>query len=209
MAVGQTIRILCVDDHALIREGINALVSAETDMVVVGESEDGYEAIEKAKTLAPDVILMDIQMPGMTGIEAILEIRKTLPGAKVVVLTTYAGDGYVKNAILAGAHAYLLKSAVRKQLLNVIRQVHRGQRFVDPEAASQLAAYYGEDALTDREVSVLTLIAVGCSNKLVAAQLGISEETVKGHVKNILFKLRANDRTHAVTIGLKRNIIAL
>ncbi|MBY5533686.1 response regulator transcription factor [Rhizobium leguminosarum] len=209
MPESQIIRILCVDDHPLVREGINALVSAEADMVVVAEADNGLDAVERAKTLVPDVTLLDIQMPGMTGIETIVEIRKSLPGAKVVVLTTYAGDGYVKNAMLAGAQAYLLKSAVRKLLINVIRQVNRGQKYVDPEAATQLAAHYGQDALTDREVTVLKLIAVGSSNKVVAAQLAISEETVKGHVKNILFKLQANDRTHAVTIGLKRGIIAL
>ncbi len=209
MPISDQIRILCVDDHPLVREGINALVSAETDMTVVGEAENGFDAVEAAKTLAPNVVLMDIQMPGLTGIEAIVEIRKHLPTAKVIILTTYAGDEYVKKAMLAGAQGYLLKSAVRKQLINVIRQVYRGQKFVDPEAANQLAAHYGQEALSDREISVLKLIAGGSSNKLIAVQLAISEETVKGHVKNILFKLQANDRTHAVTIGLRRGIITL
>ncbi|MDL2407767.1 response regulator transcription factor [Rhizobium calliandrae] len=205
----QPIRILCVDDHPLVREGIAALVSSQLDMAIIAEASDGYDAVEKTKALRPDVILMDLQMPGMGGIEAINEIRRHLPNGRVIVLTTYAGDDLVKRALLAGAQAYLLKSAVRKDLLDIIRAVHRGQKYIHPEAATGLATHLGDDSLSVREISVLKLIADGNSNKIIAVELSITEETVKGHVKNILGKLRATDRTQAVTIGLKRGIIEL
>jgi len=205
----QPIRILCVDDHPLVREGIQALVSAQPDMVVVGEASDGREAVEKYRALRPDVTLMDLQMPGQSGVDAVAEIRGEFPNARILVLTTYAGDDLVKRAMLAGAQAYLLKGTVRKELLDTIRAAHKGQKYVDPQVAAELATYVGEDRLSSRELSVLKLIAAGCSNKVIAAELSISEETVKGHVKNILSKLRAKDRTHAVTTGLKRGIIEL
>jgi len=205
----QAIRILCVDDHPLVREGIAALVSGQPDMAVVGEASDGEDAIAKAKALRPDVTLMDLQMPGMSGIDAVNQIRGHLPGSRIIVLTTYAGDDLVKRAMLAGAQGYLLKSAVRTDLLDIIRAVHRGQKYIHPEAATGLAIHIGDDSLSVREISVLNLIAEGSSNKLIAAELSITEETVKAHVKNILSKLRARDRTHAVTIGLKRGIIEL
>ena len=203
------IRLLCVDDHPLVREGISALVSNQTDMVIAGEACDGIEAVEKFRLLRPDVTLMDMQMPGMSGVDAIGQIRGDFPQARIIVLTTYGGDDLAKRALLAGAQAYLLKSAVRMDLLETIRAVYRGQRRVNSEVATGLASHIGEETLSEREVTVLKLIATGNSNKMIAAELSIAEETVKGHVKNILSKLRANDRTHAVTVGLKRGMIEL
>ena len=205
----QPIRILCADDHPLVREGILALVSTQPDMVVVGEASDGREAVAKYRALRPDVTLMDLQMPGRSGLEAVSEIRGEFPAARILVLTTYAGDDLVKRAMLAGAQAYLLKGSVRKELLDIIRAVHRGQRYVDPQVATGLAKHVGDDTLSARELSVLKLIAAGYSNKVIASELSITEETVKGYVKNILSKLHARDRTHAVTTGLKRGIIEL
>lgn len=208
-SASRQIRLLCADDHALVREGISALVSTQTDMVVVAEACDAYEAVAQYKIFRPDVTLMDLQMPGKSGIDAISEIRQDFPNARIIVLTTYAGDDLVKRALLAGAQAYLLKGAVRADLLEIIRAVHKGQRHVDPDVASGLAIHLGDETLSLRELAVLKLIAAGRSNKLIAAELSISEETVKGHVKNILAKLRASDRTHAVTEGLKRGMIEL
>ncbi|MGO7977109.1 response regulator [Rhizobium johnstonii] len=204
-----SIRIVCIDDHPLVREGINALVSGQADMEVVAEASDGRDGVEKVRLHRPDIILMDLQMPGIGGVEAISEIRSEFPSSRIIVLTTYAGDDLVKRSMLAGAQAYLLKSSVRKDLLDVVRAVFRGQKYIHPDAATGLATHIGDDSLSARELAVLKLIAAGGSNKLIAAQLSITEETVKGHVKNILSKLRANDRTHAVTIGLKRGMIEL
>ncbi len=203
------IRILAVDDHPLLREGIAALVANQSDMELVAEASDGHEAIAQFRRHHPDITLMDLQMPNMEGIDAMLAIRGEFPEARFVVLTTYTGDVQVLRALKAGARAYLLKSLLRRELLETIRAVHAGQKRIPPEIAAQLAEYVSEDDLTPREVDVLRLIAAGNANKQVAAQLSITEETVKGHVKNILSKLRANDRTHAVTIGLKRGIIRL
>jgi DNA-binding NarL/FixJ family response regulator len=203
------IRILAVDDHPLLREGIAALVASQSDMVLVAEAADGREAIAQFRKHHPDVTLMDLQMPNMEGVDAMLAIRGEFPGARIIVLTTYTGDVQVLRALKAGARAYLLKGLLRKELLETIRAVHAGQKRIPPEIAAQLAEYAAEDILTSREVEVLRLIAAGNANKQVAARLSITEETVKGHVKNILSKLRANDRTHAVTIGLKRGIINL
>jgi DNA-binding NarL/FixJ family response regulator len=198
-----------VDDHPLLREGIAALVSNQADMELVAEAANGREAIEQFRKHLPDITLMDLQMPEMNGIDALGAIRGEFPEARIVVLTTYAGDVQVIRALKAGARGYLLKGLLRKELLDTIRAVHAGQKRMPPEVASEIAEHATDDILTPREVDVLRLIAAGNANKEIAAQLSITEETVKGHVKNILGKLSANDRTHAVTIGLKRGIIDL
>jgi DNA-binding NarL/FixJ family response regulator len=203
------IRILSVDDHALLREGIAALINTESDLKLVAEAANGREAIEQFKLHRPDVTLMDMQMPALNGIEAIIAIRSEFPNARIIVLTTYAGDVQVLRALKAGARAYLLKGRVHKELLETIRAVHAGQKRIPPEVAVELAGHATDDDLTAREIDVLRLIAAGNANKEIAAQLSIAEETVKSHVTNILAKLGANDRTHAVTIGLKRGIIEL
>jgi DNA-binding NarL/FixJ family response regulator len=203
------IGVLCVDDHALLREGIAALVNAESDMKLVGQATNGQEAIEKFRLHRPDVTLMDLQMPTLNGIEAIIGIRSEFPDARIIVLTTYAGDVQVLRALKAGARGYILKAHVRRELLDSIRAVHAGQKRIPPEVAAELAEHATEDDLTSREIDVLQLIATGNANKEIAGQLSIAEETVKSHVTNILAKLGANDRTHAVTIGLKRGIIEL
>jgi DNA-binding NarL/FixJ family response regulator len=203
------IRVLAVDDHPLLREGIAALVSNQADMELVAEAANGREAIEQFRKHLPDITLMDLQMPEMNGIDALGAIRGEFPEARIVVLTTYAGDVQVIRALKAGARGYLLKGLLRKELLDTIRAVHAGQKRMPPEVASEIAEHATDDILTPREVDVLRLIAAGNANKEIAAQLSITEETVKGHVKNILGKLSANDRTHAVTIGLKRGIIDL
>ena len=203
------IRVLTVDDHALIREGIAALIANQKDMSLVGEASNGREAVEQFKLHRPDVTLMDLQMPEMNGIDALIAIRSEFPDARIVVLTTYAGDVLCKRAMKAGAHAYILKGNVRKDLLDTIRSVRAGKKFIHAEVAAELASHAADDALSAREIEVLSLIAAGNSNKLIADELSISEDTVKGHVKSILSKLGANDRTHAVTVGLKRGIIEL
>jgi DNA-binding NarL/FixJ family response regulator len=203
------IRVLTVDDHPLLREGIAALVSNQSDMELVAEACNGREAVEQFRKHHPDITLMDLQMPQMSGIDALGAIRAEFPEARIIVLTTYAGDVQVMRALKAGARAFLLKGLLRKELLETIRAVHAGQKRIPSEVAAELAEHAADDALTAREIGVLQLIAGGNSNKEIAAQLSITEETVKGHVKNILAKLGANDRTHAVTIGLKRGIIDL
>jgi DNA-binding NarL/FixJ family response regulator len=200
---------MAVDDHPLVREGISALLRNQKDMEVVAEASNGREAIEQFRQHRPDVTLMDLQMPEMSGIDALSAIRGEFPQARVIVLTTYSGDAQVLRAMQAGARAYLLKSSLHRELLQTIRAVHAGQKHVPPEVASDLAAHVTDDSLTPREVHVLRLIGRGNANKEIAAQLSVTEETVKGHVKNILAKLGASDRTHAVTIGLKRGIIEL
>jgi DNA-binding NarL/FixJ family response regulator len=203
------IKVLSVDDHALLREGIAALVNAESDMKLVAEASNGQDAIEKFRLHRPDVTLMDLQMPALSGIESIIGIRSEFPKARIIVLTTYAGDVQVLRALKAGAQGYLLKGNVRRELLDTIRAVHAGQKRIPPEVAAELAEHAAEDELTSRELAVLRLIATGNANKAIAGQLSIAEDTVKSHVTNILAKLGANDRTHAVTIGLKRGIIEL
>src|SRR6266403_2232742 len=203
------IRILTVDDHPLIRVGIATLVAPESDMKVVGEASNGREGIAKFRECLPDVTLMDLQMPDMNGIDAMIAIRDEFPEARIIVLTTYTGDVQVLRALKAGGRAYLLKGLLRKELLETIRAVHAGEKRITPEIASQLAEHAVDDTLTSREIDVLRLLAGGNANKLIADQLSITEDTVKGHVKNILSKLGANDRTHAVTIALKRGIIEL
>jgi DNA-binding NarL/FixJ family response regulator len=203
------IRILTVDDHALLRKGIAALISAEPDMKLVAEASNGQEAIAEFKKHRPDVTLMDLQMPEMGGIECIIAIRSDFPNARIIVLTTYPGDMQVLRALKAGARGYLLKGQVSKDLPEVIRAVHSGQKRIPPEIAIELAEYTGQDDLSSREIEVLRSIAAGNANKEIASKLCIAEETVKSHVTNILAKLHANDRTHAVTIALKRGIIQL
>ena len=207
--VSSQIRILAVDDHALVREGIAGLVGVQLDMVVVGEASNGREAIQQFRMLHPDVTLMDLQMPEMNGIEALIAIRNEFPDAKVIVLTTYAGDVQILRALKAGAQAYLLKNTLHKELLETIRAVHAGKKALSPEASYEIAEHATDDALTPAEIAVLRLIAAGNANKQIADRLSITEETVKSRVKNILSKLGANDRTHAAMIGLKRGIIEL
>ena len=206
-ADSSSIRILAVDDHALLREGIAALVAGQSDMSLVGEASNGREAIHQFRTHRPDITLMDLQMPEMNGVDAMIAIRGEFPEARIIVLTTYTGDVQVLRALKAGARAYLLKNLLHKELLETIRAVHAGKKTVSPEVSFQLAEHATDDALTPAEVRVLRLIAEGNANKEIAAQLSISEETVKGQVRNILSKLGANDRTHAAMIGVKRGII--
>jgi DNA-binding NarL/FixJ family response regulator len=206
---GSVIRILAVDDHPVFRQGIAGLIEGQADMALVGEASNGREAIQQFRTHHPDVTLMDLQMPEMNGIDTIGAIRNEFPQARIVVLTTYSGDVQVLRALKAGAQAYLLKNLLHKELLETIRAVHGGKKALSPEASYEIATHATDDALTAAEISVLKLIAAGNANKEIASQLSISEETVKGRVKNILSKLGANDRTHAAMIGLKRGIIEL
>jgi DNA-binding NarL/FixJ family response regulator len=203
------IRILVVDDHPLLRGGIAALIADQRDLSLVGEASNGREALEEFRRLEPDITLMDVQMPDMDGIDAIIAIRSEFPRARIIVLTTYEGDALAQRALKAGAQAYILKSRVRKELLDTVRLVHGGAKRVDPGIAEQIALRVEEDALSQREIAVLSLIAAGRSNKELAAQLSISEETAKTHVRSILAKLGVQDRTHAVTLALRRGIIQL
>jgi DNA-binding NarL/FixJ family response regulator len=202
----RAIRILTVDDHQLVREGIAAVLEGQPDMVLIGQASNGREAIESFRLHRPDVTLMDLRMPDMSGIEAITAIRAEFPNARIIVLTTYAGDVQAAGALKAGACGYLLKNLVRKELLDTIRVVHAGKRRVPPEIATEIAEHVADDALTEREIEVLRRVAAGKSNKVIAAELDISEGTVKTHMKSILPKLDASDRTHAVMIALKRGI---
>jgi DNA-binding NarL/FixJ family response regulator len=201
------IRILAVDDHPLVRRGIATLVGGELDMSLVAEASNGREAIQQFRTHRPDVTLMDIQMPEMNGVDAMIAIRGEFPEARFIVLTTYTGDVQILRALKAGARAYLLKNSFHKELLETIRAVQAGRKALSAEASYQLAEHFTDDALTPAEIRVLRLIAEGNANKEIAAQLSVSEETVKGQVRNILSKLGANDRAHAAMIGLKRGII--
>jgi DNA-binding NarL/FixJ family response regulator len=203
------IRILAVDDHVLVREGIAVLLSAEPDMVLVAEASNGREAIQQFRAHRPDITLMDLQMPEMNGLDAIIAIRAEFPDAKTIVLTTYKGDVQILRALKAGARGYLLKNTIHSELLDTIRAVHAGKKALSPEASYEIAEHATDDALTPAEINVLRLIAAGNANKQIADQLSITEETVKGRVKNILSKLGANDRTQAAMIGLKRGIIEL
>jgi DNA-binding NarL/FixJ family response regulator len=201
------IRILVVDDHPLFRDGIAALIASQPDMTVVAEGANGREAVEQFRAHQPDIALMDLQMPEMNGLDALVAIRGEFPDARVIVLTTYTGDVQVLRAMQVGARAYLLKNLLHKELLETIRAVHAGRKTLAAEASFELAEHATDDALTPGEIEVLRLIAGGNANKQIAAQLSITEETVKGRVKNILSKLGANDRTHAAMIAVKRGII--
>jgi DNA-binding NarL/FixJ family response regulator len=203
------IRILAVDDHPLLRSGVTALVGSQSDMTIVAEGSNGREAIQQFRAHHPDVTLMDLQMPEMSGLDAIIAIRGEFPDARIIVLTTYAGDVQVVRALQAGARAYLLKGAVHKDLLDTVRAVHAGKKTMSPQVSYEVAEHATDDALTPAEIEVLRLIAAGNANKQIADQLGVTEDTVKGRVKNILSKLGAGDRTHAVTIGLRRGVIEL
>lgn len=203
------IRILVVDDHPVVREGVATLVAGQADMRVVGEAANGREAMQQFRAHRPDIILMDIRMPLMSGLDALIAIRDEAPDARIVMLTTYAGDAQVQRAIKAGARGYLLKSSLHEELLQTIRAVHAGRKAISAEASFELAEHATDDALTPAEIRVLRLIAAGNANKEIAEQLAVSEETVKGQVRNILSKLGAKDRTQAAMVGVKRGIIEL
>jgi DNA-binding NarL/FixJ family response regulator len=203
------IRVLAVDDHPVARQGIARLCAIQPDMVLVGEASDGREAIEQFRKHRPDVTLMDLQMPEMNGLDALIAIRNEYPDAKIIVLTMSAGDVQILRALKAGARAYLLKNALHKELLETIRAVNAGKKAISPEVSYQIATHATDDTLTPAEISVLRLIAAGYGNKEIADQLSTTEESVKSRVKNILSKLDANDRTHATAIAIKRGIIEL
>jgi DNA-binding NarL/FixJ family response regulator len=209
MNESRKIKILVVDDHPFLREGIVGAINSQSDMVLIGEASDGQEAIEQFRLHRPDVTLMDLQMPTVNGIDAIIAIRGEFPAARIVVLTAYKGDVQALRAFKAGAVGYLLKNMLRKELLDTIRIVDSGRRRIPPEIARELGEHVVDDELSEREIEVLKLIAAGTSNKIIASQLGLAETTIKTHVQNILLKLDANDRTHAVTIAIKRGYIDL
>ncbi|NGZ86364.1 response regulator transcription factor [Duganella sp. SAP-35] len=203
------ITVMVVDDHPLMRAGLTEAISSQADMRVVGEASDGNEAVERYAALRPDVTIMDIAMPQLCGVKALEQIRGEHGGARVVMLTTYKGDAQILRAVKAGAQGFLLKSTLRKDLLDTVRGVHLGQRCIPPEIAMELAQHMGQGPLSAREMEVLMYAASGNSNRRIAERMTISEETVKAHMKNVLAKLAANDRTHAVTIALKRGIITI
>ena len=203
------VRVLTVDDHPIVRDGVARVLALQPDMEVVGEAATGVEAIERFRLLRPDITLMDIQMPGLDGVEATRIIRREAPCARIIVLTTYAGDVQATRAIRAGAAALLLKSAPRRDLVQTIRDVHAGRRHITPEVALDVALHAADEALSEREIEVLRHVADGRANKEIAFQLSVSENTVKGHLKTIFSKLGARDRTHAVTLALRRGIISL
>jgi DNA-binding NarL/FixJ family response regulator len=207
MSDSPAIRILTVDDHPLFRSGVAALLASQPDMQLVAEAANGREAILEFRTHRPDVTLMDLQMPEMNGLEATIAIRAEFPDARIIVLTTYAGDVQVLRALQAGARGYLLKTSVDTELLAAIRSVHGGKKTLSTEASYQLAEHATDESLTPAEIDVLRLIAAGNANKQIADRLAVTEDTIKGRVKNILSKLGANDRTHAAIIGVKRGII--
>jgi DNA-binding NarL/FixJ family response regulator len=209
MSESRKIKILVVDDHPFLREGIVGAINSQSDMVLIGQASNGQEAVEQFRLFRPDVTLMDLQMPTMNGTDAIAAIRNEFPGARIVVLTAYKGDIQALRAFKAGAVGYLLKNMLRKELLDTIRIVDSGRRRIPPEIARELGEHVIDDELSEREIEVLKLIAAGTSNKIIAAELSLAETTVKTHVQNILLKLGANDRTHAVTIALKRGYIYL
>lgn len=205
----EPISILVVDDHPVLREGVAAILQLQPDMRLAGEAEDGAEAIERFRALKPDVVLMDLQMPGLGGVDAITAIREESPTAKIVVLTTYEGDVQAFRAMKAGASAYLLKSSLRKELVDTIRDVHAGRRRLSPKIAEAMALRAVDERLSEREIEILRLVSEGQANKQIARQLSLSEETVKGHLKSIFAKLDVTDRTHAVTVAARRGFLNL
>lgn len=209
MTPAQAIRVLIVDDHPILREGIAAILAAEPGMLLVGEAGDGREAIEQFRRHRPDVVLMDLQMPVLNGTDAIRAIREESAQARIIVLTTFSGDVLAMRAFRAGASGYLLKNMLRKELLDTIRSVHAGHKRIPPSIAAALAEHVADDMLTARELEILVEVAAGHANKIIAVHLGITEDTVKSHMRGVLSKLGANDRTHAVTIALRRGIIEL
>lgn len=208
-SASRRIRILTVDDHPMLRDGVGAVIRMQPDMELVGDAADGLEAVEAYRRLRPDVMLIDLRMPNLSGLEATRRIREEFPAARIIVLTTYSGDVQALRALRAGAAGYLLKSTLRKELLDAIRAVHAGRRYVPADVANEIAIHAGDDPLTEREMDVLGLVALGKSNKEIGRQLLISEETVKAHVKGIFEKLGVGDRTHAVTIATKRGMLDL
>jgi DNA-binding NarL/FixJ family response regulator len=207
MVTTKQIKILTVDDHPLLRQGIAGLIEGEKDMLIVGEAANGREAIEMFRSRRPDVTLMDLQMPDVSGIDAIVAIRQEHPQARIIVLTTYEGDALARRALKAGVVGYILKDMIRTELLEAIRSVHIGKRYIPQRVAAELADHYAEDDLSDREIEVLREVARGTSNKIIASHLSISEATVKAHMQNILLKLGASDRTHAVNIAMTRGFL--
>jgi DNA-binding NarL/FixJ family response regulator len=207
MRVPGKIRVMVVDDHPLLREGIAAVLEGQENISLVAEAANGQEAIERFRAFCPDVTLMDLQLPDINGIEAIKSIRLEFPSARFIVLTTYPGDVQVLRALKAGATGYMLKTTLRTDLVDAIRAVHQGLRRIPPEVAKELAEHIADDILTEREIEVLRRVANGTSNKIIADQLNLTEATVKAHMKNILSKLGANDRTHAVSIALRRGFL--
>jgi DNA-binding NarL/FixJ family response regulator len=207
--IRSAIRLLVVDDHPLFRGGVTALLADHPDMNLVAEASSGLEAVRQVRIHRPDITLMDLQMPEMSGLDAIIAIRGEFPATKIIVLTTYKGDVQVLRALKAGAHAYLLKTTMHKDLVDTIRAVYAGKKALSPEASFELAEHATDDALTPCEIEVLRLVATGNANRQIADLLSVTEDTVKGRVKNIMSKLNANDRTHAATIALKRGIIEL
>jgi len=201
------IKILTVDDHPLVRQGIAAMIRGEKDMLIVGEAANGHEAIEMFRDQRPDVTLMDLQMPDVNGIDAITTIRREYPQARIIVLTTYEGDALARRALKAGVAGYLLKDMIRTELLEAIRSVNVGKRYIPLKIAAELAEHFAEDDLSEREIEVLREVAGGTSNKIIASHLSISEATVKAHVQNIMLKLGASDRTHAVSIAMTRGFL--
>jgi DNA-binding NarL/FixJ family response regulator len=202
------IRILIVDDHPVLRAGVAAMLGNRADMTVVGEAGDGAEALTQFRALRPDIVIMDLQMPGMNGVDATAAIRSEAPSAKILVLTTFAGDVQAVRALRAGATGYLLKNSLRSQMIDAIRKVHEGRRHIDPEVTEQIALHVTDEPLSDREVSVLELVAAGHSNKQAAIALGLAEETIKAHLKSIFSKLAVNDRTRAVRVAMQRGILS-
>ena len=207
MSSAETIRILCVDDHPLVRDGIAYAIQKQNDMTLVAEASNGVEALARYREHVPNITLMDLRMPEMDGVTAITSIRAEFPSARIIVLTTYRGDIQASRALRAGAVGYVLKSMMRTELMNTIRAVHAGQRQIPQQISSDISQHFAVDALSAREIEILKLVAAGYSNKLAADKLAISEDTVKSHMKNILAKLQANDRTHAVMIAMKRGFI--
>ncbi|WP_029934649.1 response regulator [Sphingomonas sp. UNC305MFCol5.2] len=203
------IRVLVADDHAALRDGVAAIVSNEADITIAGEAANGEEAIAAFRNLRPDIMLLDLQMPALGGLEVIKAVREEFAGARIVVLTTYEGDVQALRALKAGASGYLLKTSLRKELLEAIRVVHAGRRYVLAEVAQEIAIHAAEDPLTTREVEILGMVAEGNANKVIARRLSLSEDTVKAHLRAIYSKLDVNDRTQAVTVALRRGIIAL